>query len=78
MYLLSPYYNELVNEFNEQVKDNSALKHHYSYFVEMQTEFEKLQLEHKLLKQAEGDMINQMKTSRQENAMLEQKAKKLE
>lgn len=40
MYLMTPYYNQLVSEFNTQMVENSALKQHYEYYFEMQKEKE--------------------------------------
>ena len=36
MYLMTPYYNSLVKEFNEKQLENNVLKQHYEYFIQME------------------------------------------
>lgn len=38
MYLLSPHYNKIVNEFNSQMVENTVLRQHFEYYVEMERE----------------------------------------
>lgn len=57
MYLMAPYYNELVKEFEQNQNENYALKQHFEYFIEMEEEKMLLNQEFELLKQAEANLV---------------------
>lgn len=75
---MTPYYNQLVSEFNSEMYANSILKQHFDYFIQMKDEEEQLCSEFDKLKTAELDLVNRLKSATVETEMLENKAKTLD
>ena len=56
MYLMTPHYNNLVNDFNQQNYENHVLKQHFDYHTAIIKEKEQLDHEFSLLQKTENDL----------------------
>jgi len=73
MYLITPYYNQLVKEFDTQMLENNILKQHFEYFIKMEGEKNELDHEYSDLKKLETQLLNQIKAAQTEANVLDSK-----
>ena len=78
MYLITPYYNKLVKDFNEQQQENSVLKQHFDYYAQMQQEKELLQEQFECLQKSEKQLMDRISGVNEENQVLEGNVQSLE
>jgi hypothetical protein len=71
MYLITPEYNKLIEEYNVEVGQNSALKEHFNYWFSM--EKEKLEMERQFdeVKRERAKLHEQLQSMSQETEILE-------
>ena len=78
MYLITPYYNQLVKDFGEKQMENHVLKQHFEYYNQMQEEKLLLTEEFELLKLSERTLLEKVNNYGNENQVLEDKVRNLE
>ena len=78
MYLLTPYYNQMVNDYNKEMVENTVLRQHVEYFIEMEKERELLQENFSLLKQSEEALLNEIDENEKSYLVAEEKTGALE
>ena len=78
MYLITPYYNQLIKEFNEKEQENHVLKLHFDYYMEMEKEKELLNEEFQMLHSSEKHLMDKINMVNNENGILDDKARNLE
>ena len=78
MYLMTPYYNQMVNEFNQQTYENHLLKQHFEVHLQLLKEQEELNKEFETLKKSENYLNLMIGSQHEENYVLNQKVESME